>query len=124
MHEVSVMSSILESVKNELDSHTFDKVEELVLVVGELTFLGKDQLDFAYEILTRGTVLEGSKLVIEDEAVEVRCDPCGYQGPAEYLSDESFHSNIPKLTCPKCGLSVQVLKGKSCRVTSVKVVSD
>jgi len=118
------MTSILESVKNELESHDYDKVEELVLVVGELTFLGKDQLEFAYEILTRGTDLEGSKLVIEDEAVEVKCGSCGFQGPVEYLADESFHLSVPKLMCPKCGSGVQVLKGKSCRVTSVKVVSE
>jgi hydrogenase nickel incorporation protein HypA/HybF len=124
MHEVSVMTSILESVKDELESHSYDKVEELVLVVGELTYLGKDQLEFAYEVLTRGTDLEGSKLVIMDEPVEIKCEPCGYQGPAEYLSDESFHYNVPMLTCPKCGSGVKVLKGKSCRVTSVKVVSE
>ncbi|QLH75497.1 MAG: hydrogenase maturation nickel metallochaperone HypA [Methanomassiliicoccales archaeon] len=124
MHEVSVMASILEGVRKELESHEYDKVEELVLVVGELTYLGREQLEFAYEVLTRGTDLEGSLLVINDEPVEVKCGSCGYSGPVEHLSDDSFHVSVPKLSCPRCGSNVEVLKGKSCRVTSVKVVSD
>ena len=50
MHEVSVMSSIIEQVLNELDKHEVERVEEVELVVGELTFLGHEQLLFAYEI--------------------------------------------------------------------------
>ncbi|HSV42378.1 MAG TPA: hydrogenase maturation nickel metallochaperone HypA [Methanomassiliicoccales archaeon] len=124
MHEVSVMTSILESVKAELVKHSYDKVEELVLVVGELTYLGKDQLEFAYEILTRGSDLEGSKLVIEEEKVEVECPKCFYRGAADYLIDGTYHNAVPKLNCPKCGGPVNVLKGKSCRISSVKVVES
>lgn len=124
MHEVSVMTSIIENVRNALKEHTFVKVEEVVLVVGELTFLGQDQLQFAYEILTRGTELEGSKLVIETEKTEVGCPSCGYEGPAGYYEDEGYHGAIPQLSCPKCQASVNVLKGKSCRITSVKVEEE
>jgi hydrogenase nickel incorporation protein HypA/HybF len=124
MHEVSVMSSILENVQVELQKHHYDKVEELVLVVGELTYLGKDQLEFAYEILTRNTPLEGSRLVVEDEKVEIMCDACGYSGPVDYMGDEWGQNNVPKLICPKCNSNVKVIKGKSCRITSVKVVEE
>ena len=122
MHEVSVMSSIIENVQQELASHHFERVEEVTLVVGELTYLGKDQLEFAYEVLTRGTALEGSKLVIEDERVEVSCARCGYVGPPEYIDDGSHNMSVPRLSCPKCQAPVVLVKGKSCRITSVKVV--
>ena len=122
MHEVSVMSGIIDAVMAELAKHDVEKVEEVNLVVGEMTYLGKDQLTFAYEIMTRDTPLEGSTLVFEDEKAEVSCPSCGFQGPAEYYVDESFHNNIPKLSCPKCGAGVKVTKGKSCRISSIKVV--
>jgi hydrogenase nickel incorporation protein HypA/HybF len=122
MHEVSVMSGIINAVLTELAKHDVEKVEEVLLVVGELTYLGKDQLSFAYEIMTRDTALDGSTLTFEDEKAEVSCGACGFQGPAEYYVDESFHSNIPKLSCPKCGSGVKVTKGKSCRISSIKVV--
>jgi hydrogenase nickel incorporation protein HypA/HybF len=122
MHEVSVMSGIIDAVMAELAKHDVEKVEEVNLVIGEMTYLGKDQLSFAYEIMTRETVLEGSKLIFEDEKAEVLCTTCGFQGPAEYYVDESFHNNIPKLSCPKCAAGVKVTKGKSCRISSIKVV--
>jgi hydrogenase nickel incorporation protein HypA/HybF len=122
MHEVSVMSSIIENVQQALTGHKYERVEEVNLVVGELTYLGKDQLEFAYEVLTRGTDLEGSKLVIEDEKVEVSCPQCGYSGPANYIGDESYHANVPSLYCPACQAHAKVVKGKSCRISSVKVV--
>lgn len=124
MHEVSVMTSIIENVRTTLQGHNVSKVEEVVLVVGELTYLGKDQLDFAFEILTRGTELEGSTLVIEDEAAEISCPSCGYEGAADYFRDEGYHTSIPQLICPKCRSGVKVTKGKSCRIASVKVVEE
>jgi hydrogenase nickel incorporation protein HypA/HybF len=116
------MGSIIEAVLEELSKHDVEKVEEVDLVVGELTFLGREQLEFAFEILTRDTILQGSKLAIEEEKVEARCPVCGYQGAVQYLDTGMDHYSIPNLSCPKCGKSVEVVKGRSCGVTSVKVV--
>jgi len=124
MHEVGVMTSILEAILDELKDHKIEKVEEVLLTIGDLTYLGEDQLSFAFEILTRGTLLEGAKLVVEHEAVEVRCPSCGYQGAAEYYQDDMYSSTVPTLNCPKCGQRVEVVKGKSCMVRSIKVVEE
>ncbi|MBI0583237.1 MAG: hydrogenase maturation nickel metallochaperone HypA [Methanomassiliicoccus sp.] len=124
MHEVGVMTSILEAVLEELKNHKVQKVEEVRLTIGDLTYLGEDQLSFAFEILTRGTILEGSTLVVEHEEVEVRCPTCGYDGRAEYYQDEMYSSNVPTLNCPRCGSRVDVVKGKSCTVRSIKVVEE
>lgn len=124
MHEVSIMSSIINSVLEELKKHRVEKVEEVDLTIGELTFLGEDQLQFAFEILTKNTILEGSKLVIDIEEVAVRCPSCSYEGKADYLKDEVYHTSVPALTCPQCGQGVEVTKGKSCVVRSVKVVES
>lgn len=115
------MASIVEAVLQELATHDIEKVEEVDLVIGELTFLGVDQLEFAFEIITRGTILEGSKLNTGQEKIEVRCPSCEYQGPVDYLR-EGDHFSVPNLACPRCGGAVEVIKGKSCGVRSVKVV--
>jgi hydrogenase nickel incorporation protein HypA/HybF len=122
VHEVSVMASIVEAVLEELKKHDVEKVEEVHMVIGEITFLGREQLEFAYEVVTRGTLLEGSKLVMTDEKVEVRCRSCGYIGGVEYVSGGGQDHVIPNLSCPRCGGGVEVTKGKSCAVTSLKVV--
>ena len=122
MHEVSVMSSIMEQVLEELQKHEIERVEEVEMVVGELTFLGHEQLRFAFEIMSRNTPLEGSELKIATEEIEVECDSCGYRGKARYLDGDEYHLSIPVLHCPGCGEKVRVTKGKRCGVTSIKVV--
>ena len=101
MHEVSIISSIIDSVLEELAKHDVERVEEVYLTLGSLTFLGEDQLQFAYEVLSKGTALGGSRLVIEKEDIELRCRSCGYQGEAD---------------------NIDVIKGKSCTVRSLRVV--
>ena len=123
MHEVSVMAGIVESVLKELEKHDVLRVEEVQLTLGELTFLGEEQLQFAYEIITRETALEGSTLVIVPEETELQCPSCGYQGKADKVGEE-FHMAMPSLACPKCKGKVKVLKGQSCRVTSMRVVQE
>ncbi len=116
------MSSVIESVLAELEKHDILSVEEVDLVIGELTFLGEEQLRFAFEVLTRGSALENAKLNISQEKVEVRCPTCGYVGPVEYIGSSADHMVIPNLVCPMCGSGVEIKKGKSCGVTSIKVV--
>ncbi|MDD3399281.1 MAG: hydrogenase maturation nickel metallochaperone HypA [Candidatus Methanomethylophilaceae archaeon] len=122
MHEVSVMAGIVEAVLKHLENYDVEKVEEVHLTIGELTNLGADQMVFAYEIVTRGTALEGSQLVIEPEAIAVSCRSCGYQGEVDYVENEEFHNSIPVLSCPRCQGSVDVVSGKSCTVRSMRVV--
>jgi len=122
VHEVSVMASIVDAVLEELKRHDVESVEEVHMVIGEITFLGRDQLEFAYEVVTRGTILEGSRLVISEEKVEVRCRSCGYVGGVDYVSGGGWDHSIPNLACPRCGGGVEVTKGKSCAVSSLKVV--
>ena len=123
MHEVSVMAGIVESVLKELEKHQVLRVEEVQLTLGEMTFLGEEQLQFAYEIITRDTALEGSVLVIVPEETELQCLSCGYVGKADTIGEE-YHMAMPSLTCPKCKGKVKVLKGQSCRVTSMKVIQE
>ncbi len=122
MHEVSVMASIVESVLREIEKHQVSKVEEVELILGELTRLGREQMEFAFEIVSKGTILEGSSLSIIEEPIEIRCPNCSFEGPAGRLEDDGFSHNIPVLSCPDCSKPVEVIKGKSCMVKSLKVL--
>ena len=122
MHEVSVVSDLVSAILKELEKYNVEKVEEVTLVIGEMTSLGTEQMEFAYEVVTKGTVLEGSKLIIESEKIEVHCGSCGYDGPVEMLiSDYSEHS-IPILSCPKCKGHVKVTAGQTCSVRNLRIV--
>jgi len=124
MHEVAIMSSVIRAALEELERHDVSSVEEMVLVVGDLTSLGEDQLRFAYEVMTRDTQLEGSVLVIEHENVRLLCSSCGYDGPAKTFESDYHEHTIPILSCPECGGNVKVTAGETCRIKSLKIIGD
>lgn len=122
MHEASVICNIVNAILQELKDHEVISVESVTLRIGRLTNLGFDQMSFAYEVVTRDTVLEGSKLLVEEEPIILKCDSCGYEGPAKNMSfgdevDDEFV--IPVLSCPECGGSVKVISGQSCCVKCI-----
>lgn len=122
MHEVSVVSSMVDAILKELENYDVEKVEAVNVLIGDLTSLGAEQLEFAYEIVTRGTLLEGSKFNIEREEVRVRCKECGYEGPADSLESDYLDHSIPVIACPKCGGGVDITAGQACRVRDLDIV--
>ncbi len=122
MHEVSVISNIVSAILKELENHDAVSVVGVDLVIGDMTMLGDEQLIFAYEIVTRGTVLEGSELNIEHEGIEVKCSSCGYEGPIRMLDSGDYTSHkIPVMSCPECGGGIEMISGQSCCVRSIDI---
>ncbi|MBR2255396.1 MAG: hydrogenase maturation nickel metallochaperone HypA [Candidatus Methanomethylophilaceae archaeon] len=124
MHEVSVVSTLVKAVLKELENHRTTKVNRVALLIGVLNNLGEEQMRFAYEIVTRGTILEGSELVIEEEPVEAECRSCGYRGPVDMLEDPDFGHDIPVLACPRCHGPITVVKGQSCTVKYMDIEEE
>lgn len=123
MHEYSVVSELISALLPRLEEHA-GRVDAVVLVKGELRILSDEAVVNAYELLSQGTRLEGSKLVIEPVAVRVRCRLCGYDGPAEHVREERFHFAIPVLSCPTCGAEVDVEAGRELYVDRVTIQTD
>lgn len=122
MHEVSVVTSLVDAVIQELSKYDLEKVNSVTILVGDLTNLGEEQMTFAYGIVTRGTILEGSELVIERVPVEVECASCGYSGPVKMLSDPDYETHsVPILSCPDCGGDIRVVKGMECTVKCMDI---
>jgi hydrogenase nickel incorporation protein HypA/HybF len=122
VHEFSVTSQIVQSVLAEAEKRGAKKVTEVHLVVGKLTFLGLEQLRFAFEVLTKDTILEGAKLIIGEQEGVVRCSHCGYEGGFKYEDDPLYHVPVPTLKCPKCGNVVEITAGKECTIKSIKMM--
>ncbi len=122
MHEVSVVTSLVDAVIRELDRYNVTKVNSITVKIGDLTNLGEEQMSFAYEIVTRGTILEGSEFIVEHEPIELECKQCGFKGPAKVISDPDYDSHsIPILACPECGGAVKVTSGQSCVVKCMDI---
>lgn len=85
MHELSIAHEIIETVSRHLPMGRTKPVRRVSLRVGALNRLAPDSLRFCFEAASRGTVVEGAKLEIEetpgDEIRVVEFD----------LDDQGFH---------------------------------
>jgi hydrogenase nickel incorporation protein HypA/HybF len=120
MHEFSTMSGIVNAVRGEGRRHNAKAIIKVTLEIGELTFLGEEQLKFAFGVLTEGTEMEGAELLIKKVEPSVKCS-CGYEGAVEYAEKEEFHIQFPILRCPVCGSDVEIMSGRECLIKNVEV---
>ncbi len=113
MHELSIISSVVDSVIESLKNYPGARVKEVRLTVGALASVVEDSLQFCYEIATESTPLQGSKLVVNVLPVTVYCAACGSTGPLESL--QSFH-------CPHCGEPASdVRQGRELEIDSIEI---
>jgi hydrogenase nickel incorporation protein HypA/HybF len=123
MHEFSMTTQIVENVLREAEKHNAKKVTEVHLVIGKLTFLGAEQVRFSYNILVEGTIMEDSKLYIEEKNGVVKCSRCGYEGDFRYEDNLMYHVPTPTLRCPKCEELVNIVGGRECTIKSIKLIT-
>lgn len=118
-----MVSDFVKAILEELSKYKVESVHSVTLVIGKMTNLGGEQMEFAYGIITRGTILEGSALVIEEEDIVLGCAACGYEGPARNLDFGQYSEEhaIPILSCPECGGPVTVLAGQTCSVKGIDI---
>ena len=124
MHEFSVTSQIVDNILKEAVRHNAERVVQVNLAIGKLTFLGLEQVRFAYKLLVKGTIAEKSKLFIREKDGLVKCSKCGYEGDFKYEDNPIYHVPMPTLKCPKCENTVDIIGGKECTIESIKLVTD
>ncbi len=124
MHEYSVMNQLVSALLEELDERDVNRVKEVRIEVGELTFLGDNQLKFAYETLSQDTILEGSELDIENVESKIKCEECGYEGGVNYSDRTSVHYQVPVISCPECNSKPDIVQGKETKIVGVTAVEE
>jgi hydrogenase nickel incorporation protein HypA/HybF len=120
MHESGIISRIITVVLQAAAAQNAEAVLEVELLIGKLTFLDPAWLQQTYQMLTRGTILEGSTLrVLEGEAV-VYCSNCAAERVLE-LSSRGCEEPLPSFNCPDCGGATEILRGTECLIKGIKI---
>lgn len=113
MHELSIVTSVVESVTQSLAAYPGARVVEVRLKVGALSAVIEDSLQFCYGIATEGTALQGSRLVVMPVPVMVDCGGCGRMEPIESL--QSFR-------CARCGEPAGAIRqGRELEIESIEI---
>lgn len=122
MHEFSMISSIMEVVKTEMGKRKAIKVIEIQLAVGELSFLSHEALQFGFGVLAENEPkIAKDALKIMPTPAEVKCRECGFTGPMKAGNSDEYHMAAPIFQCPKCAGPIDILKGKECIVTNIRM---
>ncbi|HEY7727994.1 MAG TPA: hydrogenase maturation nickel metallochaperone HypA [Candidatus Eisenbacteria bacterium] len=101
MHEYTVVLDLVDRILGDPKPAAGKRVTEVRLRRGS-TF-AEGPLRLAFEILARGTALEGATLTVEEFAVEVECQRC-HEVRRITADDLIGHLFI----CPDCGESREV----------------
>jgi hydrogenase nickel incorporation protein HypA/HybF len=113
MHELSIVSSVVDSVMESLSTYPGVQVKRVRLRVGALAAVVEESLQFCYGVATEGTPLEDSKLVVQVLPVVAHCDAC-----RKDVEIESLYG----FRCPKCEAPVSELRqGRELEIESIEI---
>ncbi len=111
MHEYSIAWQIMKKVFEECEFHGFKKVKKLNLRVGEMTMLDPEQLKFALQSISQGTIAEKMKITIKVVPLRIKCGE-GHEVPLGKMQP-SLTSNT-SIPCPICGKPTKMSPLQEC----------
>ena len=112
MHEYPITQSIVRITEEELEKSKAKKVLEIKIVVGELSGLVPDCIQSYFDILSKGTKVEGAILKIDKRKVNIKCKDCGFESPMD----------LSRSNCSSCGsLNLKLIGGKEYYIESMEV---
>jgi hydrogenase nickel incorporation protein HypA/HybF len=109
MHEMSITQSVVELCEEHAQGR---RVQSVQLLIGALSGVVPESVEFCFEACTKGTLLDGARLEIELVPGAGRCPVCGAAGPIETLFDP----------CPSCGgFGLELVSGQELRVKELEL---
>lgn len=112
MHELGITQSIVDIADRTAREQQATRVLSVTVEIGALSGVIPDAVLFCYEACTQGTLLEGSRLVIEAIPGEARCEACNARFPVDQLT----------YACPSCdSLALQRIRGEELSLKEVEI---
>ena len=112
MHELAITRSMLEIVLKQAEQARAKKVTKINLVIGEMTGVVSDSVQFYLDFLTKETIAEGAVVSFTMVPSQAKCRTC----------NQTFELEEFDWACPNCqGNIVDVISGKELLVESIEV---
>ncbi len=112
MHELSVTQNIIDIVVQHAERARSKQINTISLVIGELTGLVDDSIQFYFDMISPTTLAAGARLVIHRVPTRLRCRSCS----------SDYQPVDLNWMCPQCGaLGGDVLAGREFLVESIEV---
>lgn len=108
MHELALAEDLFELVVEKTERA---RVRRIRIEVGRWLAVVPDALRFCFEVVARGSALEGATLEIVEVPMGGSCSSCGWEGAPE--------GALP--LCPTCLSGLELRSGRELRIREVEV---
>ena len=112
MHEQGIVEALLELVLKTAEKENASRILRIYLVVGELSGVVEESVEFYFSFLGRDTIAAGASLFFMHVPAELRCRNC----------DTVYYMKDLNLNCPNCGeRQIEILSGRELYVDNIEV---
>lgn len=112
MHELSVTQSILEIALRHGNEANAKRIADIHIVMGELSTMVDDSIQFYWDMIAEGTIAQGAKLHFRRVPAELQCMACFTK----------YHPKEMELICPNCGsVGVKIIAGEEFSLEALDV---
>jgi len=112
MHEMSIAQSLIDILQEEMTRHHAGVLKSVRLHLGELSAIVPSSLSFCFEVITKGTNMEGAKLNMDIIPLRGLCRQCR----------ETFDVKDYVFECPHClGKDIETVSGQDLSIVEMEV---
>jgi hydrogenase nickel incorporation protein HypA/HybF len=112
MHELSVTENILAIVIGHIPKGTPARVKNVYLVLGQLSTIIDDSVEFYWDFVSKDTPAEGAKLHFKRIEAELQCLKC----------ETRYKLHEDDFACPNCGSTeIKVIAGEEFLVEAIDI---
>jgi hydrogenase nickel incorporation protein HypA/HybF len=115
MHELSVTESILDIAVSHAKKANASRVTGINLVIGRLSSIVDDSIQFYWDTISEDTICSGSKLHFDRKPAVLLCHVC----------DKEFTLESELIPCPICGgYQTTISSGEEFFVESIEIEKE
>lgn len=112
MHELPITQSILEIALRHAEKAEAERITDLHILMGELSKVVDESIQFYWDIIARDTIAEGARLHFRYVPAEFQCMACF----------EKYKPDDEEFSCPSCGaVGVKVVAGEEFSLEAIDV---
>ena len=112
MHEMSIVQSLIQVINEEMLKHDAKTLRSVRLNVGQMTAVVPEALSFCFEVITAGTELEGTRLIMDVIPLEGFCREC----------EKKFKIQDYTFVCPSCeSTEIKTIAGQDLSIVEMEV---
>jgi len=113
MHEISLCESLLKVIEDSASKQNFSQVKTVWLELGRFSCVEPDAMRFSFDVVMKGTLVDGAKLELLELPARVWCQIC--------LKDVEIQQRYD--ACPCCGdYRLQISGGEEMRIKELEVM--